>query len=140
MKKTVLLPALALALASCAPTVQQDPVYTKSQTYTGTCAEALAQLDAVAIRTRPAVLFGVNSWTPLKQTSKGENGAAYVSTNSTSVVSYGVVTPIGGTVTVVANCSQVGDKATVTLSSSGQQQNYINTLNDALLKGITLPQ
>lgn len=128
MHKNILLPALALALASCAPTVQQDPVYTKSQTYTGTCAQALAQLDGTAIRTRPAVLLGGNTWSTLRQISATPTSAAYTSTNGTF------------SVTTQATCTEANGKATLTLASSGQQQPYMDALNDALLKGITLPQ
>lgn len=140
MKKVLLLTAIPFALASCAPTIQQEPVYTKSQTYTGTCTDAMAQLNATAIRTKPAVLFGSNTWTTLRQTNSGTNSATYVSTNGTAVVNYGVVTPLNMSVTVQATCKEADGKATLTLASSGQQQRFIDLLNDALIKGITLPQ
>lgn len=137
MKSVYLLPLLLLA--ACAPAVQVDPTYTASGTYSGTCAAALAQLDASAIRTRPAVLFGANSWTPLTPTSKSANSAAYVSTNGTAVVSYGVVRPVGGTVTVIASCAESEGRATITLATSGQQKRFVDTLNTSLLNGIRLP-
>lgn len=137
MKRIVALSIISISLASCAPSVQVDPTYAASRTVSGSCANALASLNAAAVRTRPAVLFGANSWTPLRQTAAGPGGASYISTNGTAVVNYGVVTPIAGTVTVIANCTEANGAATVSLASSGQQKRFIDTLNESLLKAIT---
>lgn len=140
MKKLLILPAIALALASCAPAVTQSPIYSASREYRATCAQALNALNDVAIRTRPAVLIGASGWSPLAVVDRSENRVVYASQIGSAIITYGVISTIKNAVTVSARCTEANGAASLTLDSSGQGERLMTPLNNSLLDGIPLPR
>lgn len=134
MNKTALLPILALAFASCAPTVQQSQPITRQATYAATCENVMGQLLRNAPALRPAS-SGTFSWSAYLPEGGYEPTAATAS--SVTLTSHSMAT--GDTILVRATCTEANGTATVSLTSTGQNEAFTKTSQEALFGLIKVP-
>lgn len=134
MKKLLILSTLALALASCAPTVQQSTPIVRTQTYASSCATVMAEFLNAGPALRPSSV-GAPAWSayipeggylPDATTAAGFN--AY----SDSLISH-------DRVVVRVTCTEAGGKATVQMASTGQNAQATKVSQEAWFNAVKVP-
>ncbi|MFB9994111.1 hypothetical protein ACFFLM_19310 [Deinococcus oregonensis] len=138
MKKLLILPVFALA--SCAPTVTQSPTYIDSRTYTTTCAAALDEVARVAPTLRPASLGGLGTWPPYTVANRNANTLTLISTSTAYSGAFGGLTPITNSTSSVWSCAEAAGLAALTVSSTGQREDFMRAIHNAFFGAITLPK
>lgn len=142
--KRLTLPALALALGSCAPSSQIGPpeLLTTTAHFDITCSSALSQLRGTSAHLRPIPYphYAWRSWSELMVDRWTDTQVVMTSTRSRT----NLFPPVpafmedSGVFRVTATCTELNRSATLTLSSTGLSPDLMQSVQRRLLAGITV--
>ncbi|UQN05509.1 hypothetical protein [Deinococcus sp. QL22] len=138
MKKLLILPLLALA--SCAPTVTGTPTYVDLQGYLATCAAALDEVARIAPTLRPASLGGATIWPPYMVANRTATNLTVTSTTTAYSGVFGGLTPVVNSTSSLWTCTEVPGLATLSVSSTGQREEFARASHAAFFGAINLPK
>lgn len=138
MKKLWLL--LPIFLASCAPaTTSTAPVASTTARYNMTCSNLIFQLSNASARLKPYPLTSRQAryWSVLTVQSWSDSDMVITSERSNLYRPYAFFDD-ARKLTLKANCAEVNRVATLTLTSTGLNQDVMNDLHTRLLSQINV--